>query len=202
MNARHNILLAAFILLTLLMVPVISCHRGSEPVTVDLQDLKYSDPATVDNSNLPLSSIEELHTTGQPPDIDVQQYRLVVDGLVEHPLSLTYSEVLSRPSVAKLVLLICFGFFVDNAEWTGIPVNLLLEEAMAKPEAKAVAFYGADGYSQTLSLEEAQIDGVFLAHHVNGEVLPLEHGYPLRLVVEGKYGNFWVKWVHHIEVLG
>jgi DMSO/TMAO reductase YedYZ molybdopterin-dependent catalytic subunit len=201
MKARYKTLLAVSILLALLTVLAVSCHTSSEPVTVDLQSLKNSNPATVDNSDLPVSSIEELHTTAPPPDIDMQQYRLVVDGLVEHPLSLTYSEILSGPSVTKVVLLICPGVFVDNAEWTGIPVSFLLQEAGVKPQAKEVAFYSVDGYSKTLSLEKAQTDGVFLAHHVNGELLPLEHGHPLRLVAEGEYGYSWVKWVNRIEVL-
>jgi sulfoxide reductase catalytic subunit YedY len=58
-----------------------------------------------------------------------------------------------------------------------------------------------DGYSQTLSLEDATADRVFLAHEVNGETLPAEHGYPLRLVVRHQYGSKWVKWVERIEVM-
>jgi len=215
MKARYKILLTACILLAFLAALATSCHNNSDstptptatptptPTTdlAELQSLKNREPATVDNYTLPISSIEDLHITGSPPDIDTEQYRLVVDGLVEQPLSLTYSEFLSRPSVTNVVLLICPGVFVDNAEWTGVPVSLLLEEAGVDPEAEAIAFYSADGYQKTVSLEGADMDGVFLAHHVNGEVLPLKHGYPLRLVVEGQYGYIWVKWVNHIQVL-
>jgi sulfoxide reductase catalytic subunit YedY len=52
-----------------------------------------------------------------------------------------------------------------------------------------------------LPLEDVQKDGVFLAYKVDGQVLPLEHGYPLRLVAEGQYGSNWVKWLTHIEVM-
>ena len=100
-----------------------------------------------------------------------------------------------------MVLLICSFIFADNAEWTGIPVTTLLEEAGIKPEAQFVFFYSFDGhYQQSFLLEDIQHDGVFLAHTVNGEVLPVKHGFPLRLVVEGDYGNTWVKWIDRIEI--
>jgi len=75
----------------------------------------------VDNSLLPITPIEDLHPTGRPVEVDIDEYRLVVDGLVERPLSLTYEELLSRPQISEVVLLICPGFFWDNAQWTGTP---------------------------------------------------------------------------------
>jgi len=162
-------------------------------------------PAEVDNSDLPITPVEELHTTEpESIEVDIEQYELTIDGKVRNQMSLTYEEVLEYPTVTKVVLLICPRFFADNAEWTGVPVTTLLEEADVEPEASVVTFRGLDEgdvkYTQSFSLEEVQGDGVFLAHMVNGQVLPPEHGYPLRLVVEGDYGYMWVKWVEHIEV--
>ena len=162
-------------------------------------------PAEVDNSDLPITPVEELHTTEPKSiEVDIEQYELTIDGKVRNQMSLTYEEILEYPTVTKVVLLICPGYFADNAEWTGVPVTTLLEEADVEPEASVVTFRGLDEgdvkYTQSFSLEEVQRDGVFLAHMVNGQVLPLEHGYPLRLVVEGDYGYRWVKWVEHIEV--
>jgi DMSO/TMAO reductase YedYZ molybdopterin-dependent catalytic subunit len=171
-----------------------------EPVRAPLEDLVRLDPATVDNSDLEVTSTEELHTTGEPVDIDVDEYQLVVDGLVENPLRLGYEDILSRRSVTEVVLLICPGVFVDNAEWTGTPLAGILEEAGVKPEAKRVEFYGADGYRTSVTIEEAMDPGVLVAYRVNGEVLPREHGYPLRVVAEGKYGSRWAKWLLRIEV--
>ncbi len=155
-----------------------------------------------DNSNLPVTPLEELHTTGVAPEVNIEDYRLVVDGLVETSLSLTYEAILAYPTVTEVVLLICPGFFTDNAEWTGVPVTTLLAEAGIKPEASKVTFHalGAE-YQVVLPLDLVQQDGVFLAHTVNGQVLPAEHGYPLRLVVRGNYGYDWVKWVTRIEVV-
>ena len=167
---------------------------------IDLSYLKSSNPAEVDNSDLPATPIDELHTTGTPPEIDIEEYRLIIDGKVANPLSLTYEELQSYPTITEKVLLICPGFFVDNAIWTGVPLELLLEEASVQPDASLVVFRAADGYHKFISptyLEEAK---VFLAYKVNEEVLPVEHGYPLRVVIEGIYGGKWVKWLEHIEV--
>jgi DMSO/TMAO reductase YedYZ molybdopterin-dependent catalytic subunit len=161
--------------------------------------IEQKHPAEVDNSTLPITPVEELHRTGSVREYDMDIYRLVVDGLVQNPLSLSYADIQARPQVTELVLLICPGFFWDNAEWTGTPLSLILEEAGVLPEAAQVQIVSG-GYSTTLSLEQAMADGVFLAYEVNGETLPPEHGYPLRLVVRNQYGSKWVKWVEHIEV--
>jgi DMSO/TMAO reductase YedYZ molybdopterin-dependent catalytic subunit len=171
---------------------------ASQAVPVGIEQMN---PADVDNSVLPITPVEELHHTGRTQEYDIDSYRLVVDGLVENPLSLSYDDVLGLPQVTETVLLICRGVFWDNAEWTGTPLSLILEEAGVLPDASAVQFFGGDGYRKTLSLEEATADGVFLAYEVNGQTLPPDHGYPFRLVVRHQYGSNWVKWVERIEVL-
>ena len=154
-----------------------------------------------DNSTLPVTPVEELHITGAAPEVNIDDYRLVVDGLVETPLSRTYEVILDYPSVTEVVLLVCPGFFTDNAEWTGVPVTTILAEAGIKPEASEVTFHALGSeYKVVLPLNVVQQDGVFLAHTVNGLVLPANHGYPLRLVVKGNYGYDWIKWVKRIEI--
>ena len=103
------------------------------------------------------------------------------------------------PTVTEVVLLNCPGVFTDNAEWTGVLVSTILAEAGVQPEAKDVSFYSGS-YQVTLSLEEVESEGFFLAHTVDGQILPTEHGYPLRLVAQGHPGSDWVKWVDCIEV--
>jgi DMSO/TMAO reductase YedYZ molybdopterin-dependent catalytic subunit len=154
-----------------------------------------------DNSNLSVTPVEELHITGAAPEVNIEDYRLIVDGLVETPLSLTYEAILDYPIVTEVVLLVCPGFFTDNAEWTGVPVATLLAEAGISPEASEVTFHALGSeYKVVLPLDVVQRDGVFLAHMVNGQVLPARHGYPLRLVVRSNYGYDWIKWVSHIEI--
>ena len=157
-------------------------------------------PVKQPDSSSKITPTDELHRTGVTPSVDISNYQLVIDGLVETKLSLSYEELLKYPTITDVALLVCPGAFRDNAEWTGIPLTILLEEAGISSEATAVRFYGLDGYKSTLSLEVAQREGTFLAHTVNGQTLPIDHGYPLRLVVKGEYGQFWVKWIYRIEV--
>jgi hypothetical protein len=164
------------------------------------EELIYMDPAEVGETGLPITPVDKLNRTGRPPEIDIEKYRLVVDGAVENPLSLSYEDILAYAEKTDVVLLICPGFFVDNAQWSGVPVSLILEKAKPKPGAKEVRFH-AGSYWSALTLEEAQCEGTYLAHHVNGQVLPKEHGFPLRLVAEGEYGSRWVKWLDRIEVV-
>ena len=171
---------------------------GIEPP--DLSYLENSHPAEVDNSRLPITPIAELNLTGTPPEIDIEEYELVIDGLVESPQSFSYQELMEYPTITRKVLLICPGLFVDNAVWTGTPVKTLIEEAGIKPDAFILVFRAADGYNKYITIDSLEETDVFLAYKVNGEALPREHGYPLRLVVEGDYGSKWVKWVERIEV--
>jgi sulfoxide reductase catalytic subunit YedY len=172
-----------------------SSYNTEEPSSLILQN-----PAKVDNSNLPITPLEELHLTGLIPDVDLTQYRLTIDGLVKAPLSLSYRELFDFTTVTETVLLICPGVFADNAEWSGIPISVLLSEAAVDSQASEVVFHAIGNYKQTLPLEIALQEDMFLAHTVNGQTLPIEHGYPVRLVAKGRYGNEWVKWVERIEV--
>jgi DMSO/TMAO reductase YedYZ molybdopterin-dependent catalytic subunit len=130
----------------------------------------------------------------------MSSYRLEVDGLVDRPLSISYDELKSFPSVTETALLICPALFVDNAQWTGVPVTYLLQSAGIQARANKITLIGLDGYRQILSIDDVQNESVFLAYSVNGQALPAVQGYPLRLVVKGKYGTIWVKWVQSIQV--
>jgi len=162
-----------------------------------------------------ITATEDLHLTGDPPEVDIASYRLRIEGLVDEPLSLTYQEILDYPTVTEVVLLICPTVFQDNAEWTGVPVWVLLTEAGVQEGATDVTFRAlptppladypgtaeARPYFATVPLDEVMgNDSIFLAHNVNGEVLPEEHGYPLRVVAKDRFGYDWVKWVASIEV--
>jgi DMSO/TMAO reductase YedYZ molybdopterin-dependent catalytic subunit len=166
----------------------------------ELDLLADEDPAKIDNSTFPITPVEDLRLTIKSPPVDIDKYRLSVDGLVNKPLSLSYEAVLKEPAVSEVVLLICPGVFVDNARWTGVLITTILSEAEIKPEANQVVFHALDGFESRLSLPDVLGEGVSLAHTVNGQILPADHGYPLRLVVKGKEGSYWVKWVTRIEI--
>jgi DMSO/TMAO reductase YedYZ molybdopterin-dependent catalytic subunit len=147
-----------------------------------------------------ITPIAELATTGSAPEVDISNYRLKIEGLVDNPLSLTYDEIKKYPSVSGVILLVCTDLFTNNAQWTGVPVATLLDAARIRQGATRVTFTGIDGYTQTLAVSATRDKGIFLAYLVNGQPLPPEQGFPLRLVVRGKTGNLWVKWIDRITV--
>jgi DMSO/TMAO reductase YedYZ molybdopterin-dependent catalytic subunit len=160
------------------------------------------------------------------PVVDAATWRLQVRGLVERPLSLSLDELKARPARTEAVTLECAGNgrallapralsqpwlreAVGTAEWTGTPLAPILEDAGIDPNASEVVFTGLDRgiqgevehtYERSLPLEDATRDEVLLAYAINGEPLPPQHGYPLRLVVPGWYGMTHVKWLDSITV--
>ncbi len=139
---------------------------------------------------------------GIKPDINVEEWRLEVVGLVDNPLMLTYEEVLGFPSVTQVTHLQCvMAGFEGTGEWTGVPLKYILESAGYSASTVSVIFYAADEYSSSIPLEVALREDTILAYKMNGVTLPEEHGYPLRLVLPGKLGYKWVKWIVKIELV-
>ena len=161
------------------------------------------------------------------PRVDPSAWRLAIGGHVRAPLTLTLDEIKGRPAVTRAVTLECAGngranlsprpvsqpwLFeaVGNAEWTGIPLRPLLEAAGPLEGAVEVVFTGIDRgvqggveqqYERSLTMAEANREEVFLAYAINGQPLPPQHGFPLRLVVPGWYGMTHVKWLRSITVV-
>jgi DMSO/TMAO reductase YedYZ molybdopterin-dependent catalytic subunit len=151
---------------------------------------------------------DEFYVTSyrSPPSVDAETWQLTIHGLVERPLTLAYADLLARPAVKEIVTLECVGNRVagdaiSTAEWDGVPLKSLLEEAGVSSEAVDVAFRAADGYSDSIRIERAMAEDVLLAHSMNGVPLPPGHGYPARIIVPGIYGMKQVQWVTGIEVM-
>lgn len=138
---------------------------------------------------------------GDSPVIDPDFWLLEVGGLVENPLNLTYDNITDFPVTSDVVTLKCVDGPTGTANWTGVRLRAILELAGIEENATEVVFYGADGYTSSLSIDDATSPDVLLAYEMNGETLPEDHGYPVRLVVPGKYGYKWVKWITEIEVI-
>jgi len=158
-------------------------------------------PADIDSRNLEIDPLDRFGTMG-PTDvaIDLKSYRLKITGKLEHPLSLSYDEILKYPSLTESVLLICPGFFANNGRWTGVGLKVILQTAQIKKEAQYADVSGANGKNVRIPLKLLDEKKVFLAYRVNGEPLPRKHGFPLRLVYEDAYGHDWVKYVDEIVV--
>jgi DMSO/TMAO reductase YedYZ molybdopterin-dependent catalytic subunit len=161
------------------------------------------------------------------PQVDAATWRLELGGEVRNPLSLSLDQLEEREKVSLVCTLECAGNgrarvsprplsqpwleeAVGNAEWTGTPLAPLLEDAGIEAGAVEVLFTGLDrgiqgelehAYERSLTLDEALRPELLLAYEVNGQPLPPQHGYPLRLIVPGWYGMTHVKWLERITVL-
>jgi sulfoxide reductase catalytic subunit YedY len=119
------------------------------------------------------------------------------------PLQLTYPEVLEMTSIEREVLLICPGIFVNHGRWKGLSMNELLKKAGMEEGVTHVSFSGAARRfekTERFPIADVLSEKVFLAYGVNGEILPEQHGFPLRLVAEDYYGTIWVKYVHSVKL--
>lgn len=199
---KKNIFSALF-LTAILFVAFNASAQTREKLGHDTRHSKivYMDPKNVDTSDLPLNTLEELHTTGTPQDIDISTWTLKVGGKkVTRQLSLSYEQLKRMEQTRENVLLICPGFFADHAEWEGVSLAAVLDSAALRSDYEKVIVKSIDGYKKSFSKEQIRSHVIFLALKVNGEVLPKEHGYPVRLVAKDLYGDKWVKWITEIEV--
>jgi DMSO/TMAO reductase YedYZ molybdopterin-dependent catalytic subunit/rhodanese-related sulfurtransferase/glyoxylase-like metal-dependent hydrolase (beta-lactamase superfamily II) len=162
------------------------------------------------------------------PVLDSATWRLEVRGLVERPLELSLRDLQNMPSHTLVATLECAGngraMFdpptdgeqwrlgaASTAEWTGVPLVEVLDRAVPQPSASSVVLRGADSgsvdgradpirFERGLALDDARRSEALLAYAMNGEPLPVQHGYPLRVIVPSWYAVTSVKWLTEIEV--
>jgi len=191
------------------------------------------------NLEMPFSSLDQFITPTESfyvrthfpiPAIDKDAWWLRVEGEVEKPFAINYEQLLKLESRTIPVTLECAGnnrnFLepkvkgvqwglgaVGTAEWTGVPLSILLDRAEVKTEAREVILEGADGgvledpkrppgkmeFARSIPLAKAR-DDVLLAYKMNGNELPPQHGFPVRAIVPGWYAMASVKWLQRIVV--
>lgn len=156
---------------------------------------------------------------GGVPEVDPDDHRLIINGLVERPLILTMDEIMSFPSESHIHFLECpanggmewrgaqmeaLQFthgMISGSEWTGVKLSTILQEVGVKPEGKWVLAEGADAAGMTRSIPiEKAMDDAMIVFAQNGEMLRPEQGYPVRLFTPGWEGNTSVKWLRRLEV--
>jgi sulfane dehydrogenase subunit SoxC len=158
----------------------------------------------------------ERHHAGVPT-IDPAQHRLMLHGLVDRPMIFTMEDIRRFPSVSRVHFLECSGNpgykkpygttasdlvgLLSCAEWTGVSMKLVLQEAALQPEAKWVVAEGADAAAMTRSIPiEKCLDDAMIVYSQNGERLRPQQGYPLRLILPGFEGNMNIKWLRRLHV--
>jgi sulfane dehydrogenase subunit SoxC len=154
---------------------------------------------------------------GGVPTIDPAQHRLMLHGLVDRPMIFTMDDLRRFPSESRIHFLECSGNpaytkpfgktasdlvgLLSCAEWTGVSLRLVLQEAGLQPSAKWVVAEGADAAALTRSIPiEKCLDDAMLVYSQNGERLRPQQGYPLRLLLPGFEGNMNVKWLRRLHV--
>ena len=166
------------------------------------------------------------HLAGIPLEIDPDTFRVEVKGKVDKPLKLSLAELKAMPSVEIVAVNQCSGnsrgFFeprvaggqlgngaMGNARWKGVTLKAVLDRAGVQKDARQVTFGGLDGpivdktpdFVKALDIDQARNGEVMLAYSMNGHDLPFLNGFPLRLVVPGYYGTYWVKHLNEITVI-
>ena len=137
---------------------------------------------------------------GLQPDVPKAEWRLIVDGLVENPVTLSFDALLQLPQTESVSDIHCVTQWsrYDN-HWKGVASRDLLALVRPKAEARHVIFHSHDGYTTNVAFEVFAADDVMIVHTWEGEALTREHGGPVRIVIPRFY--FWksAKWVKRIE---
>ncbi|MEU4690028.1 molybdopterin-dependent oxidoreductase [Actinoplanes sp. NPDC023714] len=155
----------------------------------------------------PNADFYRIDTALYPPQIDPSTWELRIHGMVRNPITITWEQLLRRPMIERYVTLACVsnevgGDLIGNALWLGTPIRELLDEADPLPGADQVVQRSADGWTcgtPTAVLRDGR--DALLAVGMNGEPLPVAHGFPVRMVVPGLYGYVSAcKWITEIEL--
>lgn len=195
-------------------------RRNVEWLTASpISSINFTPIHALEGTITPQGCAFERHHSGAI-ELRKEDYRLMINGLVDRPLVFTYEDLERLPRENHVYFCECAANtgmewagaqlngvqfthgMIHNMEYTGVPLRTLLKEAGADLSAdKWVYVEGADASSNGRSIPmEKALDDVLVAFKANGEALRMEHGYPVRLVVPGWEGNMWVKWLRRIEI--
>jgi len=184
-------------ILTLVSLPLSACSRVTyttvpgEVEATEFQGVKLT--AIKDQLNNALKGTQVINK---------DTYKLTVDGLVDHPLSLSYADLQAYHQISQLMDLNCVEGWNFTAKWTGPALSAIFKDAGVKPDAVIAIFYTADdpkGYT-SLDLKYLNDNNIILGMKLNDITLPPDRGFPFQVVANGKFGYKWAKWVTRIEL--
>lgn len=163
-------------------------------------------PASVTSAITPTRDFYVVSKNVLDPTVQVERWRLEITGLIRSPKSWALGELQALESESRAITLECIsnevgGHLISTAQWRGVSLKTLLAAAGgALPTATHVIFYSVDDYTTSLPLAALLDARTLLAWEMNGEPLPDRHGFPLRAVVAGRYGEQSAKWLSRIEL--
>ncbi|MEX1176850.1 MAG: molybdopterin-dependent oxidoreductase [Nitriliruptor sp.] len=175
------------------------------------EDLPLPDDVSFDVEGLtpfitPNEDFYRIDINLELPRIDPQTHVLRVHGMVDQELRIAFTDLLRRELVEVPITMTCVsneigGDLVDTAIWLGLPLRELLDEAGVDPDADQIVGRSVDGYTCGFPVDAAYDRDALVVVGMNGEPLPLEHGFPLRLITPGIYGYVGAtKWLGEIEL--
>jgi DMSO/TMAO reductase YedYZ molybdopterin-dependent catalytic subunit len=146
----------------------------------------------------------DIDTT--PPEVNGDTWRLDFVGLVDKPLSLSLADLKSRRAISQAITLECIsnevgGDLISTSIWTGVPLKDLIAEVGLKPGVQEIAISSADGFYESVPVAQAMDERIVLVYQMNGQPLPVEHGFPLRIYIPNHYGMKQPKWITRLEAI-
>jgi DMSO/TMAO reductase YedYZ molybdopterin-dependent catalytic subunit len=195
---RFNIWLVPLsIVIALLSFPISACSRTTyatvpgEVEATEFQGVQLTPIKDQNNNALKGTQI-----------IDKDTYTLTIDGLVDHPLTLSYADLQAYPQISQLMDLNCVEGWKFTAKWTGPALSALFADAGVQPGAVIAIFYTADvpeGYT-SLDISYINDNNIIIALKDNDITLTPDRGFPFQVVAKSKFGYKWAKWVTRIEL--
>jgi DMSO/TMAO reductase YedYZ molybdopterin-dependent catalytic subunit len=202
---------------------------AEQPITLSTSPENRETPLSDARSWVTPNRLFFVRSHYESPETDLAHWRLKIEGRVERVLELTWDQLNELPQRSVFATVECAGngrsFLqpkvegvqwsagaVGHAEWSGVPLQLVLERAGLEADVTEIVFEGADrgmeqgcdepiSFARSLPLEKALHPDTLLVTRMNGELLEASHGYPLRLLVPGWYGVASVKWLNRIEAV-
>ena len=153
----------------------------------------------------PNADFYRIDTAVIVPQVTAEEWTLTFDGMVRRPFTLTYAELLEMPMIERDITIMCVsnpigGDLIGTARWLGTPLLPLLERAGIEPGADQLFSTSVDGWTCSTPLDGLAEREPLLAIGMNGEPLPIEHGFPVRMIIPGLYGFISAtKWVTRIS---
>ncbi|MCW5875392.1 MAG: molybdopterin-dependent oxidoreductase [Anaerolineales bacterium] len=140
----------------------------------------------------------------RPPRLDEADWQVQINGLVDNPLLLSLADIRNLPARTQILTMQCIsnpigGDLTSSSRWTGVPLPHLLGQVGLGASVVGAHISAADGFDEFVALDDLQDERCLLVYAMNGEPLPPEHGYPLRIYIPNRYGMKQPKWITHIE---
>ncbi|MGD9712178.1 MAG: molybdopterin-dependent oxidoreductase [Thermomicrobiales bacterium] len=155
----------------------------------------------------PIPDFYNVSKNLRDPEVSSDGWTLTITGMVDNELVLTYDDLVARSTTQNITTLCCIsnelnGSLISTALWSGLPLAELLEEAGVQDGAVDLKFHAADDYEDSVSVDIGMNPANLVVTGMNGETLPVKHGFPARLIIPNIYGMKNVKWLDRIEVVG